>query len=108
MAVEILVTNEGKLDCHSCDDKLKEERGHDREGIIPFLVDGKRIFRCRLTILTPLSYEYLKAFNFYEKAILPNGKGWNEENNKFIQAMMLLGNEFNKWQNKELKEKKRV
>ena len=107
MAVEILVTNEGKLDCHSCDDKLKEERGHDREGIIPFLVDGKRIFRCPLTIITPLSYEYLKAFNFYEKAILPNGKGWNEENNKFIQAMMLLGNEFNKWQNKELKEKKR-
>jgi hypothetical protein len=59
-----------------------------------------------LTIITPLSYEYIKAFSFYEKNILPNGLGWINESNKFVQAMNLLNNEYTKWQNKPKKEKK--
>lgn len=94
MAVEILINNEGRLNCHTCDETLKKERGHDTEGIIPYLVDGKRIFRCPLTQITPLSYEYIKAFSFYEKGYLPNGKGWIEESNKYIQAMMILDGKF--------------
>ncbi len=95
------MTNDGKLDCHTCDDKLKEERGHDKDGIIPFYVGGERGFRCPLTLVTPLSWEYIKAFGFYEKGYLPNGKAWTEESNKFIQAMMVLENEFNRWKNQE-------
>lgn len=98
--------SEGKLDCHDCDDKLKEERGHDKDGIVPFWVDDKPIFRCPLTLITPLSWEYIKAFNFFEKSMLPNGNGWQNESNKFIQAMMILENEFEKARKEKLKKQK--
>ncbi len=101
MAVSILFENEGKLDCHSCDDKLKAERGHDKDGIIPYYYEGKYIYRCPLMLITPLSYEYLKAFNFYEKNLLPNGNAWIKESHKFTQAMQTLNNEFTKWRNRD-------
>ncbi len=92
MAVEILF--EFKFDCHNCDDMLKKERGCIENGILPFYFDDGQIFRCPIKIVTPLSWEYIKAFNFYEKSILPNGKGWLEESNKYLQAMMILKNKF--------------
>lgn len=89
------------MDCFTCDEKLREERGHDKEGIIPFMVDGKRVFRCPLTFITPLSWEYIKAFYFYKNGYLPNGKGWLDESSKFTQAMMSLSNIFNKAEKEE-------
>lgn len=103
MAVEILSQWGDKLDCHTCDETLRNERGHDREGKVPFLVDKKRIFRCPLMIITPLSYEYLKAFTFYEKGSYPNGVAWTHESNKYIQAMMVLDKQFRLLENKEKK-----
>lgn len=108
MAVGILATNEGKLDCHSCDDGMKSERGHYQDGSIPFLVDGKRIFRCPLTMITTLSYEYIRAFRFYEKGSYPNGVVWRKESNKYIQAMMILDNEFTKWRDSANEPKKKM
>ncbi len=40
----------------------------------------------------PLSYEYIKAFNFYQKSILPHNKGWLEESEKFLEAMTIIEN----------------
>ena len=57
---------------------------------MPFWVDGEMVFRCPLTFITPFSWEMIKAFSFYEKAILPNGKGWIEESNKFAFEEMGL------------------
>ncbi len=102
MAVEIICTNDGKLDCHSCDDKLKEERGHDKDGIIPFFLEGKYIYRCPLMIISKLSWDYVKSFNLYDKGFLPNGLSWILEGNKYIQAMNVLENEFNKFKNKKI------
>ncbi len=45
-------------------------------------------------IITPLSYEYLKAYSFYEKGSYPNGQAWNQESHKYIQAMMVLSNQY--------------
>jgi len=92
------------LDCHTCDEKLREERGHDKAGIIGFRIGRERIFRCPLMLITPLTYEYVKAFSFYEKSILPNGKGWQEESQKYTQAMLVLDSEFSKIRNKENKD----
>ena len=103
MAVEVLITNDGKLDCHTCDDKLKEERGHDRNGIIPFWVGEERVYRCPLTLITPLSYEYIKAFSFFDRGFLPNGKSWQSESNKLLQALQILENEFSKFHKKDMK-----
>lgn len=82
------------LDCRSCDDILKKERGHDEKGIIPFFVNKELTYRCPLMLITPLSWDYIKAFSFFEKGSYPNGNAWNKESNKYIQAMMLLQNEF--------------
>ena len=104
MAVEII--SEGKLNCHDCDDTLKKERGCAGKGVVPFWIEDKPVFRCPLTLIAPLSWEYIKAFNFYEKALLPNGNAWQNESNKFIQAMMVLDNEFSKIKAESLKKKK--
>jgi len=105
LAVEIVSSDRG-LDCHTCDDRMKEERGCDKDGIIPFWMDGNPVMRCPITLVTSISWEYIKAYGFYEKNLLPNGTGYQNESNKYIQAMMLLGNEFNKIQNKEIKKAK--
>ena len=75
---------------------MRRERGHDTTGTVPFLVDKQRVFRCPLTFIAPLSFEYIKAFSFYDKGYLPSTGGWNEQSNKYIQAMMILGNAFEK------------
>lgn len=102
MAVGILYEWGDKLDCHTCDETLRKERGHDTDGIMPFLIDRKRSFRCPLTHITPLSYEYIKAFTFYEKSILPNGIGFINESHRYTQAMMILQNEYNKLNRQEI------
>jgi hypothetical protein len=107
MAVGILFTNEGKLDCQTCDETLRKERGHDTTGIVPFWIDGKAIYRCPLTLITPISWDLIKAYNLYEKGFLPNGKGWIEESQKFIEAMQIVENEFIRWKNKDTKKVKR-
>ena len=84
-----------KLDCQTCDDKMKEERGHDKKGIVPFLVGGERVFRCPLTFIYPITWEYIRAYGFYEQGFLPNGKGWANESNKFVQAISIFGNMVN-------------
>jgi hypothetical protein len=47
-------------------------------------------------LITPLSWKYIEAFSFYEKGYLPNDRGWVNESRKYIQAMMLLGSQFDK------------
>lgn len=47
-------------------------------------------------LIEPLSYDYIKAFSFYEKGFMPNGESWLNESHKFIQAMTFLSNLFNK------------
>lgn len=103
MAVGILYEWGDKLDCHTCDETLRKERGHDTDGIIPYNIDRKRSFRCPLTHITPLSYEYIKAFSFYEKSVLPNGVGYMNESYKYGQAMMVLQNEYNRKSQEDIK-----
>ena len=44
-------------------------------------------------MITPLSWEYIKAFSFYEKGFLPNNRGWIKESNRFIEAIVMINNE---------------
>ena len=98
-----MFTQGDSYNCPECDDRLKEERGCKKKGIMPCHCYLGTIYRCPITIITPLSWEYIKAYKFYEKNLLPNHVAWGEESNKYLQAMMLLNNEFIKWQNKERK-----
>jgi hypothetical protein len=60
------------------------------------MVGGERVLRCPLTLITPLSWEYVRAFNFYEKGKFPNSLIYTNESNKYLQAMVILENAFNK------------
>ena len=105
--MQVLFESEGKLDCHTCDETLRKERGHDTEGIIPYWIDGRFVKRCPLTFITPLSWEYIKAFGFYEKNLLPNGNSWIMESNRYIQAMCIIDNELNKIKKANTKEQRK-
>ena len=61
---------------------------------IPVETDNGYVYKKPNEMITPLSWEYIKAFGFYERSLLPNGLSWQKESNKFIQAMSILDNEF--------------
>jgi hypothetical protein len=83
--------NEGEsYNCPDCDDKLKAERGCETKGIMPCFYYQETIYQCPLKVITPLSWEYLRAYSLYQKSILPQNKGWVEENDKFLQAMSVV------------------
>jgi len=82
----LIVIVEGNLDCP-----------------IPVETENGYVYKKPIEMITPLSWEYIKAFGFYEKSILPNGKGWLMESDKYIQAMQLIDNEMGKQRKKEIK-----
>ena len=88
MAVELLFLSKGNLDC-----QLIIEEGE------------KYIYTTPRNSITPLSWEYIKAFGFYERSLLPNGIVWTKESNKFIQAITHLENEFRRVTKPEEKKK---
>jgi hypothetical protein len=88
----------GSYSCPDCDDKLKAERGCESKGIMPCFYYQETIYQCPLKIITPISWEYLKAFNLYHKSILPHNLGWLEESDKFISAMISIENKRNEVQ----------
>lgn len=105
MAVEVLSESEGNLDCHNCDDVLKKERGCESKGIMPFFLSIGMVYRCPLTFVENSTWNFIKAYRFYEKNILPNGNGYMNESNRYVQAMMLLENEFGRQINKPKKKR---
>ena len=95
------------FDCHECDEQLQKERGCYEKGIVPFLIGQERFYRCPLKVITPLSWEYIQAFNFYQKSILPNGNYWGYESQKFLDAMIVLDNECKKNETEEINRKRK-
>ena len=104
MAVNV---QEFGLDCRKCDDKLKQERGCKDKGIVPFYVGEEVYFRCPLKLVTTVSWDYIEAYRFYEKNMLPNGKGWIEECQKYLDAMIIIDNEISSKQKDQINKKKK-
>ncbi len=73
---------------------------------VPIEEDGRWVYKTAREIIRPSSWQYLKAFNFYEKSILPNGNGWMNESNKYIESMLLIDNEFGRIKNEEERKSK--
>ena len=91
------------LNCRECDDVLKRERGCTKKGILPFYINGEAVFRCPLKLVTATSWEYIKAYRFYKDGFLPNGAGWANESEKFLDAMAVISNEVDKAEQEKLK-----
>jgi len=45
---------------------------------------------CPVKKIDPKSWEYLRAFIFYNRGFLPNPGGWKDQPLKFIRAMELI------------------
>ena len=102
MAIEVLDLG---LNCHSCDDILKKERGCTEKGIVPFYIGEEKYFRCPLKLITSISWEYIVAFDLYQKGILPNGNAWLNESQKYLDTMVVLENEVKKRELEQIKKK---
>lgn len=88
------------FDCQTCDDILQKERGCTEKGIIPFYIAGERIFKCPYTLVDSGSWQYIKAYNLFEKGFLPNGTSWINESHKYLQAINVLQNHIAKKEEK--------
>jgi hypothetical protein len=96
-----------RFDCRACDEVLKKERGCVDKGIIPFETEDGRIFRCPLKMVTEQSWQYVEAYHFYKKNLLPNGSMYQNETRKFIDAMMVLNGEYAKIEEEQARKLKR-
>ena len=93
------------LDCHDCDAQLKKERGCTGEAKVGWDIDGVMYRRCPKTLITPISYEYIQAYNLFKHNLLPNNKGWRNESGKFLNAMMYMEAEVARVQSEQFEKK---
>jgi hypothetical protein len=91
-----------RLDCRSCPEDMRDERGCKSDSRIPgrWDIDGERYQRCPRGLVTDQSYEYLQSYHFFKAGMLPQGNGWINESPKYLQAMMLIAAECSKWEEK--------
>jgi len=75
------------LDCQTCTDQQKEYRGCVTESNVGFYINGEEYKICPIRSIPRHIFEYLRAYNWYQKGFLPNGNMWLDESEKFLQAM---------------------
>ena len=61
-------------------------------------LNGIQYKGCPFKITTTYSFNMLRAYMFYKNGYLPNQGGWLDQPAKFIDAVIVLDNEFNKSQ----------
>lgn len=94
------------MDCQTCDDVLKKERGCAGKSLAPHYIGDETYWRCPLKIISGISYEYIRAYAFYKKGIMPNGGGWVSESDKFLSAIAVIENEISHMEQEMLKKNK--
>ena len=69
------------LDCSACTESLKIDRGCEKDSLIPdrWRMDGVSFQRCPKKQVSLETYEYIRAYNKYQKGFLPNSGGWLEQ-----------------------------
>jgi hypothetical protein len=70
---------------------------------MPVEENGKYAYKTPMELISQLSWRYIRAYEMFDKGFLPNGKGWMEESNKYVQSMQLVSNEFIRCQNEKSK-----
>jgi len=94
------------MDCQTCDDVLKKERGCAGKSLAPHYIGDETYWRCPLKIISGISYEYIRAYAFYKKGVMPNNGGWFQESDKYLAAMSIIESEITKIEQAELKKAK--
>ena len=104
MAVEIIQID---LDCQKCNERLKQERGCNGKALVAWYINDVQYRQCPIKLITPLSWEYIRAYSLYKKDIMPNGSGWINESSKYLDAMVVIENELSRIEVEELKKRKK-
>jgi hypothetical protein len=92
------------FDCHECDERLQKERGCVEPGILPFYIeDDTPLYRCPLSLITEITWDYVRAYALYQKNLLPNGQAWINESQKYLDAMTVLENEVKRIEGEQVK-----
>lgn len=96
---------DSKLDCRSCSENLRIDRGCKNDSPIParWQINEWEFQRCPLSILDTGVFEYLRAYKRYEKGYLPNEGGWLDQAAKFNEAMDIIDEELAKKSEEKLK-----
>ena len=86
----MVLTND--IDCQNCQAEQKIDRGCLQDSPVPgrWEVEGEKYQRCPIKIVTPGSWELIRAYASYKDGFLPNGKGWLDESRKFLDAMNII------------------
>ena len=84
-----------ELDCRTCSEGQKIERGCEEDSPIPgvWKLDGWEFQRSPRKIISVVSLEFLRAYFFFGKGYLPNVGGWLDQPLKYVQAMVVIERE---------------
>jgi len=95
------------LDCQSCSEEQKKDRGCIEDSPIPnrWEISGMFFNRCPLSIITEQSLEYLEAYKLFRMGILPYQRGWLHQSHKFVEAIKVIDQEILKLKDSETRSK---
>ena len=96
----------GQLDCPKLKSQVKDIQCSQEEcenSIWNF--NDEELKGCPVKKVNKQSWEYLRAFIFYNRGFLPNPGGWKDQPTKFIQAMEIIEFELIKIKEKEGKDR---
>ena len=81
--------NKFELDCRTCTEEQKKDRGCESNSPIPdrWQIGNEKFQRCPIKFIDNNAFWCIKAYNFLEKGILPRQGGWLDQANKFIEIM---------------------
>lgn len=98
-----------QLDCRSCTEDEREHNGCLKDSPVEDVweLDGEVSRRCPVTLVTPESVEYIRAYNFFQKGYLPNPGGWMDQPAKLIEAIELIETQVQRIDEEEIKRARR-
>ena len=93
------------LGCHKCNKQLATQRGcngFDKPKKIKIYDLEFHIDKCYIKEVQGTFERYAQAYKFYLKGIMPNdSKGYLDQPNKYIEAMLFIDSQISYMQNKE-------
>lgn len=92
------------FNCLECDEVLKKERGCETKGTMPFFIGGDKHYRCPRTLISKTSWEYIHAYRFYKKNMLPGGGSYLAECKKYLDAMATLEDTIERYSVEQVKQ----
>jgi len=89
------------LDCRKCSEYAKKENGCTEDSPIPgkWKIAEQTFNRCPVKLSSDDSKMCLVAYRLWKENKLPNGNGWINETNKFIESMFVIDEQLTEMKN---------